>query len=382
MKTFGYVSLAALLAFASCTKEINEEGFVDKANTISFSAYSSKTRATYDSGDVTIDEMKQGSFGVVGYKSDNQLYLGTTNGAIEQCWNQSSGSWEYKDKTQMKYWPGGNMDFYAFFPYSTSVEVANTDNSDSDPVVTFTNETGNQDVLFTRAADVAQTDYVPLYFKHALAKIKSINIDVRAVDVEFKVSKVSILNTSTKGKIKLYNVNGGEISYEATTSDEIRTFDFSASPKTISLSNSATEGVKLFDNDANAYIFATNTGVQHNVRGTGKTMWDGSKDALSGNKVAESGLICLELECKVKAKDHYYVGSESTTGKLYIPLRGTSSNSATISEFLAGRRYIYNIVMSSNVGYDENGDPIMLAPIRFSVNEITDWNDVNITIVL
>lgn len=381
MKTLGYISLAALLTLASCTNEINEEGFVDKENTISFKAYSNKTR-TYTSGDVTIDKMKEGSFGVVGYKSDDQLYLGTTTGAIEQHWNQSNGHWEYKDKTQMKYWPGGNMDFYAFFPYSTSVEVASTDNSDSDPVVTFTNETGNQDVLFTRAADVAQTDYVTLYFKHALAKIKSINIDVRAVDVEVKVSKVNILNTSTKGKIKLYNINGGEISYEATSNDEIRTFDFSASPKTISLSNSATNGVKLFDNDANAYIFATNTGVQHNVRGTGKTMWDGSKDALSDNKVAESGLICLELECKVKAKDHYYVGSESTTGKLYIPLRGTSSNSATISEFLAGRRYIYNIVMSSNVGYDENGDPIMLAPIRFSVNEIQDWNDVDITIVL
>ena len=381
MKTFGYISLAALLTLASCTNEINEEGFVDKENTISFNAYSSKTRA-YESGDVTIKEMKEGSFGVVGYKSDNQLYLGTTGGAIEQCWNQSNGNWEYKNKTEMKYWPGGNMDFYAFFPYSTSVEVASTDNSDSDPVVTFTNETGNQDVLFTRAANVAQTDYVPLYFKHAFAKIKSINIDVEAPDVEVAVSKVNILNTSTKGKIKLYNINGGEISYEATSNDEIRSFDFSTSPKTISLSNSATDGVKLFDNDANAYIFATNTGVQHNVRGTSKTMWDGSKEALSGKKVAESGLICFELECKVKAKDHYYVGSESTTGKLYIPLRGTSSNSATISEFLAGRRYIYNIVMSSNVGYDENGNPIMLAPIRFSVNEITAWNDVDITIVL
>lgn len=380
MKKIGFLFTVSLLALTSCTNEINEEGFVDKANTISFSAYSSKTRA-YENGDVTINEMKEGSFGVVGYKSDNQLYLGTTSKAIEQCWNQSSGNWEYKDKTEMKYWPGGTMDFYAFFPYSTSVVVASKDDSASEPVVTITNETGYQDVLFTRAENVAQTDYVPLYFKHAFAKIKSINIDVAAPDVEVAVSKVNILNTSTKGKIMLYNINGGEISYKAT-SNEIRSFDFSDSPKQISLSNSATDGVKLFDNDANAYIFATNTGVQHNVRGTGKTMWDGSKDALSGKKVAESGFICLELECTVKAKDHYYVGSENTPGKLYIPLRGTSSNSATISEFLAGRRYIYNIIMSSNVGYDENGDPIMLAPILFSVNEITDWNDVNITIVL
>ena len=29
MKTFGYISLAALLALASCTNEINEEGIVE-----------------------------------------------------------------------------------------------------------------------------------------------------------------------------------------------------------------------------------------------------------------------------------------------------------------------------------------------------------------
>ena len=72
MKKLGYLTYAALLAFASCTNEINEEGFVDKANTISFSAYSNKTRA-YENCDVTISVMKTGSFGVVGYTSDNNL---------------------------------------------------------------------------------------------------------------------------------------------------------------------------------------------------------------------------------------------------------------------------------------------------------------------
>ena len=96
MKTFGYISLAALLALASCTNEINEEGFVDKENTISFKAYPSKTRA-YESGDVTLAEMKQGSFGVVGYTDDNQLYLGKKDKAVEQVWNPTTNCWEYKD---------------------------------------------------------------------------------------------------------------------------------------------------------------------------------------------------------------------------------------------------------------------------------------------
>ena len=50
MKQFYVLTCAALLVASSCTNEINEEGFVDKTNTISFSAYANKTRA-YTSGD-------------------------------------------------------------------------------------------------------------------------------------------------------------------------------------------------------------------------------------------------------------------------------------------------------------------------------------------
>ena len=113
-------------------------------------------------------------------------------------------------------------------------------------------------------------------------------------------------------------------------------------------------------------------------------MWDGNKSSITGTngKLSESDLICLKLTCKVEAADHYLVGSESADGEMYIPIYGTSSNGATISEFLAGRRYTYKIVMESNVGYKDNGEPIKLAPIRFSVNEVPEWNDVTVTINL
>ena len=63
-------------------------------------------------------------------------------------------------------------------------------------------------------------------------------------------------------------------------------------------------------------------------------------------------------------------------------MRGTSTNSADISALLAGRRYTYKIVMTSNVGYKDNGEPIMLSPILFSVNEVANWSDVTVTINL
>ena len=381
MKTFGYISLAALLAFASCTNEINDEGVVDKANTIAFSAYSNKTRA-YPGGDADISVMKTGSFGVVGYiNTDNTLFLGSASKAIEQVWKTDAsytggGYWDYNVSSELKYWPSSTMDFYAYFPYSGSGDTF-ASSSTENTIMTITNETGNQDVLFARQAGQSQTAYVPLRFNHAFSKIKAINIKVAAVDVSVTVQKVEVLNTSTKGKVLVDNT--GNASYEATQADVIRSFDLSSSPKTIDY---GPDGVELFGNEANGYLFATNSSVQHYVKGTGKTMWNGDKKDLTGGNLSTSNFVCLKLTCKVKAAGHYLVGSESNYGEMYIPMHGTSANSADISELLAGRRYTYNIIMQSNVGYEDDGDPIMLAPIRFSVNEVTDWNDVTVTINL
>ena len=381
MKKIGYLTFAALLAFGSCTNEINEEGFVDKANTISFNAYPNKTRA-YPGGDADISVMKTGSFGVVGYiNTDNTLFLGSASKAIEQVWKTDAsytggGYWDYKVSSELKYWPSSTMDFYAYFPYSGSGDTF-ASSSTENTIMTITNETGNQDVLFARQAGQSQTAYVPLRFNHAFSKIKAINIKVAAVDVSVTVQKVEVLNTSTKGKVLVDNT--GNASYETTQSDEIRSFDLSSSPKTIDY---GPDGVELFGNEANGYLFATNSSVQHYVKGTGKTLWDGNKGDLNGGNLSTSEFVCPKLTCKVKAAGHYLVGSESNYGEMYIPMHGTSANSADISELLAGRRYIYNIIMQSNVGYEDDGDPIMLAPIRFSVNEVTAWNDVEITITL
>ena len=364
---------AALLTLGSCTNEINEEGFVDKANTISFSAYSAKTRA-YTYGDVAnIDNMKEGSFGVVGYTADNNIYLGSASKAIEQHWNGTI--WDYATASDLKYWPEGAMDFYAYFPYSASGDVFAASDASGD-VMTITNNTGNQDVLFARQANVSQTTYVPLYFKHALSKIKSVIIQVNAVDVEVTVKGIKFLNTATKGQIKV--TNDGNASYGTTS--EPRSFDLSASPKVID--NGIAAGVALFDNDDNGYVFATNTNPQHNVYGTSKTMWTAGDKTSLGGGLSASNFVVMELECKVEAAGHYLVGTADTFDKMYIPMHGNSANGADITELLAGRRYTYKVVMTSNVGYKDDGDPIMLAPIRFSVNEVPEWNDVEVTINL
>ena len=380
MKKFGYLMGAALLTLGSCTNEINEEGFVDKANTISFSAYSNKTRA-YENGDADISVMKTGSFGVVGYKnSDNNLYLGSTTKATEQVWNEKKNAWDYKNEKDKKYWPSGSMDFFAYFPYSD--DGATFAATKTDTVMTIKSNNGNQDILFSYIKDRTQTDLVHLYFYHALSKIKSVEIQVAAPDIEVSVSNIEILNSYTKGNIKVDNT--GVATYSDGTTP--RSVGFSTA-KTIN-SQTAEENRVLFDNTANAYLFATNTTEHEKVKGTGQTMWNGTKDVLNGGKLSESKFICMKVTGKVKLhhtdtkQDEYLVGSADSDGVMYIPLRGNSANSADISEFLAGRRYIYKIVMSSNVGYTDKGDPIMFSYIKFGVNQVYGWSDVIVTINL
>ena len=118
-------------------------------------------------------------------------------------------------------------------------------------------------------------------------------------------------------------------------------------------------------------------------------MWDGVKSNITGtnNKLSESGLVCLKLTCKVwngtDDNKYYYVGGDGDNnyGEVYIPLKGNASNSNSVSTLDAGKRYTYKIVMNDNVGYTNEGDPI-LTPILFNVSSVTGWEDVTVTITL
>lgn len=380
MKKTNYflIPCAALLALCSCTKEINEEGFVDKANTISFSAYSNKTRAV--TGDVTSDNMKDDSFGVVGY-FNNSLYLGSTSKAIEQVWNSTSSTWEYKTLSDLKFWPNGSMDFYAYFPFSDNATFA-SDNSSEGAVMTISSQQCNHDVLFAKTT-TTPTERVPLSFYHAFSKIKAVNVKVNGgnvgeANVEVAVNAVEFINTSTSGDVLLDK--DGKASYNVAATNVTLKKAFESS---VTISKSLTDGVTLISDTENHYLFATNSAASEttNVKGTGKTMWDGKKTSLDGGKLSEKELVCLKLTCKVKASTHYLVGDESNDGVIYIPLTGSDSNPNTVTELLAGKRYTYNIVFSHNVGFTDEGDPI-LNPILFSVNSVDGWEDVTVTITL
>lgn len=390
MKKIYLFACATLLAFSGCTNEISEDGFVDKTNAISFSAYPTRTRAAII-GDVTSDNMKGDNFGVVGYIHDNnKIYLyKNTDKAVEQTWTGSS--WEYNNMGDLKFWPNTNMDFYAYFPFSDNATFTAT-NTSSDNVMSIAT-TCAHDVLFAYAGNQAKQIRVPLTFHHAFAKIKKLEITMPAEGMlnkskcQIEVKGIEFINTSTSGTIKVNNE--GKASYDVASTNVTLKDDLShLSSSPVTVNSTTTTGI-LIDNkdtESDGYFFATNSTEVKNVVGTAKTMWDGQKTSLGGITITGKGLVCLKLTCKVwngeDTDKYYYVGDADSYGEIYIPLTGNDSDpSKNIATFDAGKRYIYNIVMKNNVGYTDAGEPI-LTPILFKVQSVVGWEEVNVTITL
>lgn len=386
MKKILFIACGALLAASSCTSEVNEEGFIDKANTISFNAYPNKSRAV--SGDVTSDNMKDDNFGVVGYSGNNIYLYKETNKAVEQKWMASSSTWEYADMGDLKFWPNNAMDFYAYFPYTDNATFAASNTSGN--VMTIPT-TCAHDVLFAFAGDQSKQTLVqtrvPLTFNHAFAKMKSLQIEMPAEGMlnksgcQIEVKGVEFINTSTSGNIKVDNA--GVASYEVATPNVTLSEDLSS---VVTVNNANTSGA-LINNGTNAkgYFFATNSTKVNDVVGTRKAMWNGTKDALNSSKLSKKSFVCLKLTCKVwngaDNNKYYYVGDNSSYGVIYIPLTGSSSDPNSVTTFDAGKRYTYTIKMKDNVGFTDEGDPI-LTPILFEVQSVVGWEDVNVTITL
>ena len=383
MKKFYLFVCPALLALSSCSNEANENGILDKTGAISFAAYPTKSRAV--GADITSDNMKGDNFGVAGY-SNNAIYLNKGTNGVEQKWDNTSSTWEYANLADLKFWPENNMDFYAYFPYSDNASFAASNASGN--VMTITGVDCSHDVLFAFAGNQSKKTRVPLTFHHAFSKIKTLQIEMPAEGIVYKsgcqveISSAEFIYTRTKGDVKVDK--DGAASYNVAESN--LTLKETLSPSRIINSTNTSTNIIDYGTSSKGYFFATSATKVNEVTGTGALMWDGVKANIGEtSKLSTSSLVCLKLTCKVwngtEEKPYYYVGNASNFGEVYIPLKGTYSDSKEVSTFDAGKRYIYKIVMKDNVGFTDAGDPI-LTPILFRVNSVDDWSDVTVTITL
>lgn len=327
MKNLNLLLAAAAMLAVSCTQNETIQDESLSGNVIGFSTYVNRTRAVAN-GDVNLDSLKTDNFGVTGYYG-NAVYLGKD---VEQTYDGSN--WEYADAAEMKFWPTASdakLDFYAYFPSSVTASFA--DSNSTGDVLTLTGWSDGQDLLYATDLQQAKVARAPLQFKHAFSKIKEVNVSSSLEDLSVQITKIEFVATSTSGTVKV--AADGSASYASGSAPRAITLD-----KTVTKSASQT----LFGNTANAYIFPVASGIWAND----------PKPTAVGTGTA------IKLTAKVIMK-----GVTLHDGAIYIPMG--------VSTLDAAKRYIFNITFKNGIGYDENGNDLIL-PIKFSAT-VSDWTD-------
>jgi hypothetical protein len=264
---------------ASCSQSDELVNNVAQDSPIAFSAYNGNSTRTGQVGDMTTAILQETGFGVFAYNTGSSDYgatghstMATTgdtpNWAPNFMWNQEvrySSGWVY---TPLKYWPNGidtngasqatvqKLSFFAYAPYVASgsgesgITALSANNDAGDPKVTYAlSGSGNDvDLLWgttsTNGAtvsggaqagvgsDLKITEYsvanlnenltkmktngkVGFNFKHALAKIKDVQVKVDP-DVTMEVDA----NSRPLTKITVSNITITSTNYTRTTVTE------------------------------------------------------------------------------------------------------------------------------------------------------------------
>lgn len=165
MKQTIHIALtAAVLFIAACTKHaIDPLPQVPESSRsyIFFEPEVIETKANLVTG-TTLPTGDAGTFGVVGYCNGTSLFTsGYTNG-VARVYRNTGGIYQYDN---LGMWMNGTHYFYAFHPYSLSVDA-----NDGDPVINYslpTTEARMVDIL-TAYTPTTKCALVPLTFQHRL----------------------------------------------------------------------------------------------------------------------------------------------------------------------------------------------------------------------
>ena len=279
MKKLFIFAASSLLMLASCSESNDFVNNVAQDSPIAFSAYNGNgTRAGY-AGDISSTTLQTTGFGVFAYNTGASDYgatghstMATTeetpNWAPNFMWNQQvtySSGWVY---TPLKYWPNGvdtngaseatvqKLSFFAYAPYvasgsgETGITALSANNVNGDPKVTYALSGSGNDVdllwgttstngatvggvaqagvgsdLKASGESVAKLNEnltkmktngkVGFNFKHALAKIKDVQVKVDP-DVTMEVDA----NSRPLTKITVSNITITSTNYTRTAVTE------------------------------------------------------------------------------------------------------------------------------------------------------------------
>ena len=339
-------------------------------NAIGFNVLSNaaETRAT----PTTPDNLKNTDFDVFAFTGDGTAFMGKVDtefghDGVNIVYN--NGKWDYKNASDLRYWPTGALDFYAFNPGTVSEDMMMNymwEASGTVQKISYTciDEYGantghaNYDVMYAMAKGQTKdmnNGIVKFNFKHILSQV------VFKAKTQYDNMQVDI------NMIKIHNVKmGGFFTLPATADGTGSWSDPADLPSEVSGLGKFTV-VKDVNITVKSNTIATDISTTTPMlnRPQELTAWKVSETATKSKLEADNAKQCyLEIACKIRQNGVYLLGSADNYGTIYVPFGDT---------WKPGKRHIYTLIFGG--GYDDQGEAV-LNPIQFDA-ETTDWGNAD-----
>ena len=339
-------------------------------NAIGFNVLSNaaETRAT----PTTPDNLKNTDFDVFAFTGDGTAFMGKVDtefghDGVNIVYN--NGKWDYKNASDLRYWPTGALDFYAFNPGTVSEDMMMNymwEASGTVQKISYTciDEYGantghaNYDVMYAMAKGQTKdmnNGIVKFNFKHNLSQV------VFKAKTQYDNMQVDI------NMIKIHNVKmGGFFTLPATADGTGSWSDPADLPSEVSGLGKFTV-VKDVNITVKSNTIATDISTTTPMlnRPQELTAWKVSETATKSKVEADNAKQCyLEIACKIRQSGAYLLGSASEYKTIYVPFGDT---------WVAGKRHIYTLIFGG--GYNDQGEAV-LNPIQFDA-ETTDWGNAD-----
>lgn len=320
----------------------------------------------------TPDNLTSTDFDVFAFTGDGTAFMGKVDtefghDGVNIVYN--NGKWDYKNASDLRYWPTGALDFYAFNPGTVSEDMMMNymwEASGTVQKISYTciDEYGantghaNYDVMYAMAKGQTKdmnNGIVKFNFKHILSQV------VFKAKTQYDNMQVDI------NMIKIHNVKmGGFFTLPATADGTGSWSDPADLPSEVSGLGKFTV-VKDVNITVKSNTIATDISTTTPMlnRPQELTAWKVSETATKSKLEADNAKQCyLEIACKIRQSGAYLLGSASEYKTIYVPFGDT---------WVAGKRHIYTLIFGG--GYNDQGEAV-LNPIQFDA-ETTDWGNAD-----
>ena len=333
-------------------------------NAIGFNVLSNaaETRAT----PTTNTNLKNTDFDVFAFTADGTAFMGKVDtdfghDGVNIVYN--NGKWDYKNASDLRYWPTEALDFYAFNPGTVSEDMMvfySWEATKDVQKISYTcmDEYGsgtthaNYDVMYAMAKGQTKdmnNGIVKFNFKHILSQVvfkAKTQYDNMQVDIDM---------------IKIHNFKfAGAFTLPATAEE---TGSWSSSDLAFPHAFTVVKNANITVNSNTAATDISTKTPMLNIPQT-LTAWTVSAPNKSKLEADNAKQCYLEISCKIRQSGAYLLGSASEYKTIYVPFGDT---------WVAGKRHIYTLIFGG--GYDDQGEAV-LNPIRFDA-ETTGWVDAD-----